>query len=324
MSPGPAFVSHPDCARHDTGWSHPEHQGRLPALVRALHAETPALIGRVLQREARPVREDEVLLAHTSAHVERVRAACAQAAASDGHVFLDADTVVSPASWDAALAAAGCAVTAAELVLEGEAACAFAASRPPGHHAGASQAMGFCLFNNVAIAARVLQRHGLERVLIVDWDVHHGNGTQDIFYEDPSVFYLSTHLSPHYPGTGAARETGAGRGRGTTLNVPLRAGTTATEFHERIDAALADALARFDPAFVLVSAGFDCLAGDPLGGLRLEPADLHALTTRLIDVARRHAAGRLAIALEGGYVPDRLGAGAVAVMRALSGLPLHD
>ncbi|MGH7477143.1 MAG: histone deacetylase family protein [Longimicrobiales bacterium] len=314
-------MSHPDCARHDTGWGHPEHQGRLPALLRALHAETPVLHPHVLQREARLADESELRLAHTAAHVERIRRAAYDAAASGTSIHLDMDTVASAASWEAGAAAAGVVITAAELVLAGEARTAFAAARPPGHHATADRAMGFCLFNNVAVAARVMQRrHDVGRVLIVDWDVHHGNGTQDIFYEDGSVFYLSTHLSPHFPGTGAAHETGRGEGAGTTLNVTLRRGTPAALFHEAFEAAVERVAADFHPDFVIASAGFDCLAGDPLGGLLLEPADLHRITRWLITIADRHANGRLVVALEGGYVPDRLGAGAAAVMRALAGV----
>ena len=184
--------------------------------------------------------------------------------------------------------------------------------------------MGFCLFNNVAIAARHARRAGIERVLVVDWDVHHGNGTQDIFYEDPSVYYLSLHLWPHYPGTGAAEERGAGAGAGTTRNVPLAHGTGADEYHRAFDAALETTLAEFEPELVVVSAGFDCLAGDPLGGMRLEPADLHALTARLRDATRATADGRMVVALEGGYAPPRVGQGVVAVLRALCGLPPQD
>jgi acetoin utilization deacetylase AcuC-like enzyme len=285
----------------------------------------PGLHGRLLQVQARPALEEELLLVHAPDHLERVRTAVKSAARDGAVVFLDADTVVSGASWDAGLAAVGCVLTAAELVLRGEARNAFAASRPPGHHATQDRAMGFCLFNNVAITARALQRrYGLERILIVDWDVHHGNGTQDIFFTDPSVFYLSLHLSPHYPGTGSRSERGNGDGHGATLNVPLARGAGGAEFQAELRAALETATAGGGFDFVLVSAGFDCLARDPLGGLELEPDDLHAVTLQLLEVAERAAGGRLAIALEGGYVPDRLGAGVVAVLRALTGLPVAD
>jgi acetoin utilization deacetylase AcuC-like enzyme len=183
--------------------------------------------------------------------------------------------------------------------------------------------MGFCLFNNVAVTARSLQRAGrAERVLIVDWDVHHGNGTQDAFYDDPTVFFLSLHQSPHYPGTGAAEERGTGPGEGYTLNVPLPAGTPADAYRSRFDEALDEALAVARPDFVLVSAGFDVMAGDPLGDMLLEPADLHAMTRRLVAIADSVCDGRVVALLEGGYDPPRLGQGVVAVLRALAGLEL--
>jgi acetoin utilization deacetylase AcuC-like enzyme len=316
---------HPDCARHDTGWGHPEHQGRLPAVVDAIYRDTPALLDVMLQAEAEVATEGDLLRVHTPEHVERVREAVEEAARRGTQVALDEDTVVSDASWDAAMASAGCAVSAVRLVLDGEAHTAFAASRPPGHHATRERAMGFCLFNNVAVAARWAQaERGVGRVLIVDWDVHHGNGTQDIFYADPSVYYLSLHLSPHYPGTGSAEERGSGAGMGTTRNVPLPAGTSADEYRRRFTEALDAALAEFTPELVLISAGFDCLAGDPLGGLLLEPADLHALTRLLVERTQGSAAGRVVAVLEGGYAPRRVGEGVVQVIRALGGVEPKD
>jgi acetoin utilization deacetylase AcuC-like enzyme len=312
-----ALVTHEDCGLHDTGWGHPEHMGRLPAIVKAIYRDTPALQDHVLQREARYVTEPQLLRVHTSAHVEIVRAAAAEAQRTGELVRLDADTVVSPASWNAGLAAAGCAVDAVELVLTGRARNALALSRPPGHHATADRAMGFCLFNNVAVAARAAQaEHGAHRVLIVDWDVHHGNGTQDIFYADSTVFYLSLHIDGHYPGTGAATETGSGSGTGHTMNVPLPAATSASEYRNAFDAALHAALNAGAPDIVLVSAGADCLAGDPLGGLLLDPHDLHALTGTVlaaVDVP-------VVAVLEGGYAPARTGEGTAAILRALAGV----
>ncbi|MFS8637258.1 MAG: histone deacetylase [Gemmatimonadota bacterium] len=325
MAEPTALVMHPDCARHDTGWGHPEHQGRLPAVVNALYMDTPALLNVVRQVEAEPASPEALLRVHTGAHVERVRAAVDQAARSGRQVALDPDTIVSDASWDAALAAAGCAITATALVLDGETRTAFAVCRPPGHHATPDRAMGFCLFNNVAVAARWAQaERGVERVLIVDWDVHHGNGTQDIFYEDPSVYFISLHMSPHWPGTGGADEIGAGAGKGTTRNVPLPPGTGPEVYRRALDEALDAALAGFAPELVLISAGFDCLTGDPLGGLCLEPADLHAITRHIIERTHATARGRVVAVLEGGYVPARLGAGVVQVLRALGGLPVKD
>lgn len=319
------LVTHPDCALHDTGWGHPEHQGRLPAIVKAIYRETPVLLGVMAQAEAEPVGEGDLLLVHSAEHVERVRGAVVEAAERGTQVSLDDDTLVSAVSWDAALAAAGCAVTGVRAVLSGGAETAFALARPPGHHATRDEAMGFCLFNNVAIAARWAQeREGVGRVLIVDWDVHHGNGTQDIFYSDPSVYFLSVHQSPHYPGTGAREERGEGAGVGTTRNVPLPEGTTAAAYRAAFEEALDAALAEFEPELVLISAGFDCLAGDPLGGFGLEPSDLHALTRLVLERTRGTAGGRVVAVLEGGYQPARTGAGVVDVLRALSGLPPRD
>lgn len=269
--------------------------------------------------------EEALLRVHAAPHVERVRDAVRQAAEKDDRVSLDADTVVSAASWDAATGSVEAVLAAVEAVAAGRWRNAFVAQRPPGHHATPQRAMGFCLFNGVAAAARHLRARGLaDRVLILDWDVHHGNGTQDVFWEDPTVFYLSLHQFPWYPGTGAAEEEGEGKGRGTTLNVPLAAGTSREEYRRRFDEALEQAASVFAPDFVLVSSGFDVLAGDPLGGQLLEPADLHAMTMRTREWAEEACGGRLVVLLEGGYVPERLGTGAVAVIRALAGIDESD
>ena len=315
------FYLHPASPLHDTGWGHPEHQGRLRALASTVGQDLLALHGNVEQRDARMGDVEHLLGVHTAEHVEHVREACTTAEERGTLVSLDPDTKVSEASWEAALGSAGTAMAAAEAVSGGEIRNAFVATRPPGHHATPHRAMGFCLFNNIAVTARWLQRSNrAERVLIVDWDVHHGNGTQDAFYDDPSVFFLSLHQSPHYPGTGAAQETGTGAGEGHTLNVPLRAGTPPQEYRRRFEEALEQALDRTRPDFVLVSAGFDVMAGDPLGGLLLEPTDLHDMTRRLVDLAESECDGRVVALLEGGYDPPRLGQGVVAVLRALAGL----
>lgn len=320
-----SLVMHSDCGLHDTGWGHPEHQGRLPAVVKAIYEDTPALLEVMLQEEAVPVEETDILRVHTPGHLERVRRAVEEATESGEQVSLDTDTIVSAASWDAALAAAGSAVTGARLVLDGAAETSFAIARPPGHHATPDRAMGFCLFNNVAIAARWAQEErGIDRVLIIDWDVHHGNGTQDIFYEDPSVYYLSLHQSPHYPGTGSVDERGAGPGLGTTRNIPLPAGTSAAEYRDYFEGALDATLAEFEPELVLISAGYDSLAGDPLGGFQLEPADMHALARSIIEKTEGAAEGRVIAVLEGGYAPSRVGAGVVDTIRALAGIPPRD
>lgn len=321
MSPRTGFFLHPASPLHDTGWGHPEHQGRLRSLASTVGRDLLTLHGHVEQLGSAEATLEDLHRVHTAAHVERVRDACRRAEEAETIVAIDADTKASPASWEASIGSAGTSIAAARAVVEGVVRNGFVATRPPGHHATPDRAMGFCLMNNVAITARWLQDAGhAERVLIVDWDVHHGNGTQDAFYDDASVFFLSLHQWPHYPGTGGAEETGAGDGRGTTLNVPLAAGTSPREYRARFVEALDHATTDFVPDFILVSAGFDCMAGDPLGGLLLEPDDLHALTRHVMDVADRFCDGRIVALLEGGYDPSRLGAGVVGVIRALADL----
>lgn len=321
VAPPTAFLLHPASSLHDTGWGHPEHQGRLRALASSVGRDLMALHGAVEQVSPGTVEEQALLRVHEPSQVEEVRSAVARARERGSVVALDPDTVVSGASWDAALGSLAAALTAAAGVAEGRYRNAFVATRPPGHHATPTRAMGFCLFNTVALVARWLQDLGhARRVLVVDWDVHHGNGTQDAFWRDPDVFFLSLHQSPHYPGTGAAEERGGGAGEGTTLNVPLPGGTPREAYLERYEAALEEAFGRFTPDFVLVSSGFDCLAGDPLGGLLLEPEDLYAMTASLVERARGACEGRLVACLEGGYVPERIGRATVEVVRALAGV----
>jgi acetoin utilization deacetylase AcuC-like enzyme len=321
-TPSPTgFLLHPAAALHDTGWGHPEHQGRLRALASAVSKDMLALHGKVVQMEARSATEEDLLRVHTQEHVDRVRETVDQAMQEERSIPMDSDTLVSGASWDAAAGSSGAALAAVDAIAQGLVGNAFVASRPPGHHATSSQVLGFCLFNHVAVAARHVQERGIgERVLIIDWDVHHGNGTQDIFYEDPDVFYLSLHQSPHFPGTGLATETGSGPGSGTTLNVPLSPGTPREEYRLRFHEALAEVRTRFKPDFVFVSSGFDVLKGDPLGGQEVEPEDLFEFTESVRELADEQAHGRLVVLLEGGYVPERVGEGTVAVLRALAGL----
>jgi len=297
----------------------------MRALSSTVGRDLLTLFGHVEHREGREALLEDLLRAHSPEHVEAVKAACALAQTREGIVAIDPDTKVSSASWEAALGSAGSAIEASAEVAGGGLGTAFVAARPPGHHATPDRAMGFCLFNNVAVAARWLQAHGYaERVLVVDWDVHHGNGTQDAFYRDPSVFYLSLHQAPHYPGTGAAEHTGEGAGVGSTLNVPLPAGTSRERYRRAFSEALDRVADRFTPDFVLISAGFDAMACDPLGDLLLEAEDFHAMTAEVMALASHTCGGRVVAVLEGGYDPAGLGRGVVSVIRALAGLDPPD
>lgn len=310
------LYQHEDCSRHDTGWRHPEHQGRIRAVASGLERILPELLPAVEAARGEPLDPDLLRLVHEDELIERVAVAVEEAGRRGEPVPITPDTVVSGASGEAALAAAGCAVDAVEAVVSGRLRGAFCAVRPPGHHATPRRAMGFCLYNGVAVAARdAIRRDRVGRVLIVDWDVHHGNGTQEIFYRDPDVFYLSLHQSPHYPGTGAADERGDGPGEGTTRNVPLPPGLPRERYRQELLRALEDALSGFEPELVLVSCGFDSALGDPLGGFTLEPEDFRSLTAELIRRTRPSAAGRVVSVLEGGYDTETLGELAAAHLR---------
>jgi acetoin utilization deacetylase AcuC-like enzyme len=304
-----AFISHADCGRHDTGWGHPEHVGRLRAIPRALRNDFE-LYESLDHLEGRHANDDEIALAHDPSYIAGVRAL-----AEKGGGKLDADTVASPGSWDAASAGAGCVLDAVDLALAGATKRSFCAVRPPGHHALRGSAMGFCLFGHVAIAAHYARRvKNLDRVLIVDWDVHHGNGTQALVENDANIRFVSMHQWPWYPGTGAADDRGPKR---SVWNVPLPPAlpreTYVGELLKNVDAATWD----FTPDLVLISAGFDSLAGDPLGGFTLEMDDVARLTRELVSRADQWCGGRVVSSLEGGYAPDRLGEAAVVHMRAL-------
>jgi acetoin utilization deacetylase AcuC-like enzyme len=281
---------------HDTG-AHPETAGRVRTINEML--DTTGLRARCTPGRFSPLDPAAVIWVHSPEMVDRVRQA-----AEAGGGRLDPDTVVSPASYHVGLAAAGVCVAAVDAVLDGADRTALAVVRPPGHHATPTQSMGFCLFNSIALAVHHARHgRGVNRVLIVDWDVHHGNGTQDIFYADPSVFFYSIHRygNGFYPGTGAAEETGTGAGTGTTLNAPIRFGTSRADYHAHFAGSLARAADACKPELVLVSAGFDAHRLDPIGNLGLEEEDYATLTQQVIEVARTHAGGRLVSCLEGGY-----------------------
>jgi len=304
-----AFLSHSDCGRHDTGWGHPEHVGRLRAVPRALR-EHADLMRDLHHLEGRHATEEELGLAHDPDYIARVRTL---AAAGGG--ALDPDTLVSEGSWDAGTAGAGCVLDAVDLAVSGDAVRSFCAVRPPGHHALRARGMGFCLFGNVALAALYARaRHGLERVLIVDWDVHHGNGTQAIVEGERDIRFLSMHQWPWYPGTGAADDRGPHR---NVWNVPMRAGLAPARYVDALRAAVDDATRSFTPDLVLLSAGFDSLRGDPLGGFTLEPEHIAELTRWLVGAADFWCGGRLVSVLEGGYNVERLGEACVTHARAL-------
>ena len=285
------LYTHPIYLEHLTPLGHPERPDRLRAIARVLDDESFARLDRKLSPEA---DDKALLLAHPAAFVERLRAAIPE----KGTVHIDADTSASPKSWQAALTAVGGATAAVDDVFSGAADNVFVAARPPGHHAEKTTAMGFCLFNNAAIAARHAQKaHGAEKVAIVDWDVHHGNGTQDIFWDDPSVLYCSTHQMPLYPGTGAKGETGAGN----IVNAPLAPRTGGETFRQAFRERVLPALEDFSPDLVIVSAGFDAHHRDPLAEINLTEEDFDWATGQLMDVASRHSGGRLVSLLEGGY-----------------------
>ena len=301
------LYSHPICAEHDPGKRHPESGARLGAIEEALAAESFAELDR---REA-PVGEPEIL---AWAHDEKLVDAILDNVPSEGHVAIDADTVMSPASGEAARRAAGAVAAAVDAVFAGEANNAFCAVRPPGHHAEPRRPMGFCLFNNVVIGAeRARRTHGLTRIAVVDFDVHHGNGTQAAFERDGDLFFGSTHQSPLYPGTGAVTETGVGN----IVNAPLSAGTGSAGFRDAMESRLLPALRAHRPELILISAGFDAHRDDPLANLELVEDDYTWITTELVRLAGELCEGRVVSTLEGGYNLRALGASAAAHVQAL-------
>ncbi len=285
---------------HDNGMGHPESQERILAIVDML--KFTKLFDEVVRIEPRDATKEEITLVHTPKHYDNI-------ASTKGRpkVFLDADTSTCPVSFDAALRAAGGMISAIDSVLSGEVDRAFPLVRPPGHHAEADRAMGFCLFNNVAVGAAYLTEvKGLKRVLVIDWDIHHGNGTQHIFYDTSKVLYFSTHQYPFYPGTGAAEEIGSGEGKGYTVNVPMEPGMGDDEFIRIFEEILKPIIDQYKPEFILVSAGFDIYFEDPLGGMKVSPEGFAKLTRLLTDEADKICDGKIVFLLEGGYNLDGL------------------
>ncbi|MFW7381039.1 MAG: histone deacetylase [Oligoflexus sp.] len=279
---------------HKTGF-HPESPKRTQNLIQRFEPWIKA--GKVKQGTLSPIPESLLGDIHTREQIEQIKRLAAQ-----GGGLIDSDTVVSSQSWQVALSAAGAAVSAVEAVLQGRDQNALCLIRPPGHHATHKQSMGFCLVNNVALAVKYAQKiHQLDRVLVVDWDVHHGNGTQDIFYDDESVFFYSIHRFPFYPGTGHETETGRGAGLGTTLNVPMSYGCSREEYLQAFRAGLAKAVQDFRPDLLILSAGFDAHKNDPVGSLGLETEDFRSMTQDVLALANSYTQGRLVSCLEGGY-----------------------
>ena len=306
------LVYDPMYLEHDTG-QHPENAGRLACVMKSL--EEARVVERTVSLPLQPATTAELARVHSESYIAHV-----QALARIGGGWIDGDTVVSPASYDVALLAAGGLISSVDAVLTGQVESSFALVRPPGHHAAPCQGAGFCLFNNIAIAAKhAIETHKLKRVLIVDFDVHHGNGTQDAFYYDPQVLYFSTHQYPFYPGTGRIDEVGAGVGEGTTVNVPLPAWCGDEEYLQAFEEILAPTARRFQPQFIMVSAGYDAHWGERLALMQVTVAGYARMVQTLKSIADEHCSGRLVFALEGGYFYEALASSVGATIDVISG-----
>ncbi len=310
------IVTHPYCKEHQTGTGHPEAPARIDAAIHAL--EKAGLMTEKNTVLTKKADETAVCLCHAKEYLEKAKRESLNA--GNGATLSTGDTQIGTKSFEAALYAAGAAITGVDLVMKGTAANVFCLIRPPGHHAFEEKGSGFCLFNNAAIAARYAQKeYGINKVLIVDWDAHHGNGTQEIFYSDPSVFYFSTHNGHNYPYTGDGEETGEGLGRGSTLNCPVSPWQNPREkIKEAFNGALRKAMETYQPELVLISAGFDAHESDPLGGLNLKESDFSELTYIVKEIADRYAGGKIVSLLEGGYNLDALASSVKAHVAALS------
>jgi acetoin utilization deacetylase AcuC-like enzyme len=297
---------------HDMGAFHVENPKRLTAIYDMIDSDFPYPLENIQPRAA---NLDEISWVHTLSHISRIKDTSGK-----NRVSLDPDTSTSALSYNTALLAVGGMLEACRAIMEGKIQNGFALIRPPGHHAEASQAMGFCLFNNVAVAAEyLLKKHGLKRILIIDWDIHHGNGTQHSFYGRNDVLYFSTHQFPFYPGTGHWRETGEGAGEGYTLNVPLSGGQGDSDFLYIFKNILSPIAAKFEPDFILVSAGFDISSADPLGSMNVSSSGFGALALELMGLAKNHCQNRILFTLEGGYDLNGLKNGVKQVLLQLSG-----
>jgi acetoin utilization deacetylase AcuC-like enzyme len=308
-----AYITHSRCVEHDLP-EHPEHAGRLRAVWARL--EEAGLASRMTRIEAPSAAMADLLAVHLPEYLELLDRISAQ----PHLVRLDADTYALPVSYEIARLSAGGVIEAASLVARGDAHNALAAVRPPGHHAIGARGMGFCLLSNIALAARHVQQHdGIQRVLIVDYDVHHGNGTQDVFYDDPSVLFISIHQYPIYPGTGALEDTGTGEGKGYTLNIPIPAGHGNHSYAAMFDQVIWDAARRFQPHMILVSAGFDAHWADPLAGTNLSLTGFAHISRELVTMASELCGGKIAFVMEGGYNLDVVGHGWANIARILLG-----
>lgn len=305
------FLSHPACLKHDTGEYHPECAERLAAILHVLEHEDFAYLARGMAPEA---TKEQLLRAHSSAYIDRI---LGSVPAEGCYIELDSDTIISRNSGEAILRSAGAACSAVDEVMTGQVRNAFCATRPPGHHADRETPSGFCLFSNAAIAAlHARYAHGAQRVAVIDFDVHHGNGTQNILWDEPGMFYASTHQSETFPFTGLETDTGKADGA-TVVNVPMPAGTGSEAFRDAYANIILPALRDFAPDIIIISAGFDAHAADPMAHFRLQVSDFTWLTTQLLDIARTFSQRRVVSLLEGGYDPRALAACVAAHLRAL-------